>query len=455
MKKFIVLLTVTALAFSSVSCSEKKDSSSEIIPETDNIEIQEDTAVFEQNTAAGGTDSAAVQHLSLTDDDFSDIEINLNVSDSLPFEVHEVSLSKLDFGEHLSPCKSQPEKYDRQNINFYDPEMQAEYEEERKKLYSTPYGGDIENIIAYNNKLYIAVNYDDMCMIHDSSLFCYDMLTGSLEEVISCNDLNDTANFGGMVLAGDMLIYPSFDYSDRNKSKLIAFYPETGEKKLLYTGDFDFCTEIGGNAAVCRYGSYSEKINDRTISYLVQDKDSGEFTELAEVDTEKYKLIPCGSGLAEVLYRGENKTSIVTADRYTVDTGLRLKSADTIIADDNSVIVFKEGGYAYTDDLVAYRYDLVNRERVRLDLEGLGSIVVPAGSNFIIGFSSFKTLSGYGEYEYGFGETPGAYSFVMPELGTAFNLGRTQSLFANSGNSYCMIAYNDDGSRSIKWFEVK
>ncbi|MBQ1464781.1 MAG: hypothetical protein IIZ18_08230, partial [Ruminococcus sp.] len=133
----------------------------------------------------------------LTDEDFKTITLNItSTDDPPPLQLHELDLSALDFGERLSPCKAEGER--EKHFNIYvtgNPEMQKEIEDNYNKLADTPYEGKVFRVLPTEDKLFIGVDYDDLCYgMHDWSIFSYDIASGELEELHEFSDA-DTSNY--------------------------------------------------------------------------------------------------------------------------------------------------------------------------------------------------------------------------------------------------------------------
>ena len=299
MKKFASIIAAFILAAGCFSCSENKNPESDIDPVDDTVISEED----------GGVDQPVVQQQAqfreFKADDFKTLTVNITKTDKEPpFTLHSINVTDIDFGERLSPCKSE-EYRERYKPDFgetlytyrvvdeaYDMEMQA-LEEEWEQLCKEPTKGDIVTGCYRGNDMYVAVTYDPRCKsdyaacYHELSIFHVDALTGKTEELYRHSDPEssfgvdqlywyhdrlylDVREYGLMYLDNGKLVpmnylpeYSSWFYpnsADRliiksTKSDLKEvpedYKPESGEivqgnddgRKFLYLGEDDVMSE--------------------------------------------------------------------------------------------------------------------------------------------------------------------------------------------------------------------
>ena len=107
--KYIALLLAAGFALGGCSDKKNKDSSEKELPA--------DTTLAGDSAEEGG-------FLELTEEDFTRVELNLNISeDPPPVEIHSAHLGKLDFGSRMSPCKA-PEYRDETIKQLMEPTLE-------------------------------------------------------------------------------------------------------------------------------------------------------------------------------------------------------------------------------------------------------------------------------------------------------------------------------------------
>ena len=128
----------------SVTACDKKKTDTEPLPE----EVTEETV-----------ESTEPVYIEAADEDFVDIDFNISIiDDEPPVKMNVADLSGVDFGERLTPCKTESEYRDRYGYTarYDDPEMQAEYERLYEVFCNTPSAGHIENVAFIDDKFYFA-----------------------------------------------------------------------------------------------------------------------------------------------------------------------------------------------------------------------------------------------------------------------------------------------------------
>ncbi len=205
----------------SVTACDKKKTDTEPLPE----EVTEETV-----------ESTEPVYIEAADEDFVDIDFNISIiDDEPPVKMNVADLSGVDFGERLTPCKTESEYRDRYGYTarFGDPEMQAEYERLYEVFCNTPSAGHIESVAFIDDKFYFAVNYDDFCSRHDSSLFSFDPKSGEYKELDRRSGMEYNGCYAGLISCGGRLFFydrpERMHEDDPENSTVYVLDPKTAE----------------------------------------------------------------------------------------------------------------------------------------------------------------------------------------------------------------------------------
>ena len=389
-----------------------------------------------------------------TEEDFTPIKMNLNITDDPPpFEIHSADLSGLDFGERLSPCKAEDvrEKYDPSGIvEFDDPERQAEYDAERERFYNTPSKGRIESIAYLNGKFYFSVNYDDLCYGHDSSIFSFDPETGEQKELVTRTGL-EYDGFRNFISAGGRLIF--IEYGD-DSFAVCNIDPDNGEISELFTLGSDVYWIFPSPNGIL---AHTNNLNTDTTSILEYDIETGEVLGglTDEEINANYGLLSCGGHPAAAKGGKDGEPLSVKTAYYSLETEHK-RCTGVYLWEDKASFTTDESVNNYSNESRLYTYDFERMERTEINFNGFSVGMTQARDGFVdtVGSSSLS------------GSTSTAY-YIAPQLGTAFRLAKSDSIWAlESGGVCCFLASENKPIETsfmvsdnyipekIYWFEV-
>ena len=437
MKKAIAVFAVLALLSSMCAC-EDKPAESESIGE---IKTSSDTEVPTGSVSVEVETSAEQEYLELTEDDFTLVELNHDVTESSPpIDIHSVDLSDLDFGKRISPCKL-TEYYDDYAItkhDYTDTDSKDKYDSYLKKLIDTPCGGMVEKAVYSDGKYFFLVNYDDLCGCHDWSIYSYDIEKGDLKELVSYTGTEYGSSSFSLMATHGKLFYPVTYYTGDKKSETyITGLVNVGESKtFIVSGNdsykksvvlsFDLATgeeeEVGTFDGTVLMMEETEK--SLNISYH---SGTNKYVMWKEYDFVTKELSDChtiaGSGVkvlcdrisAEITGGNENgKYTPITVKtpNYTISTDL---------IDCKEVCVWKDKVSIITEGALGmswmYTYDIKSREKLKLQFGGFGgdntvqtSDGLIGGGVSLVGMDGLPLING------------NSISYVNPVLGIEYNL---------------------------------
>ncbi|MBR4362077.1 MAG: hypothetical protein IKP42_04960 [Ruminococcus sp.] len=407
MKRIAALISAAALLTALCACEDDTDVSGDERPE-------DDVTVSAQEAP---TEPAFPE---LTEDDFAKISVKSNIiPDKMPDAVKCIDLSTLSFGERVSPCK-EPEVFDKY----------AEYfDDETKELYrGKPMSGYIWDEAMLDGKVYFAVNYDDLCLLHDSSVYCFDVHSGEVKELVAQRGLECSGCFNGLTASGGKLWYNEMlpDWH----SRVCTLDPETGETSvfleinasIVYMNVYDDCIVLD---------EYTEDYSSATVTY---DISTG-----AELSREE------GAGAAapgeDPVYLCDGQPAEVTGgfdgtgyQPITIKTQYYTLSSE--LDNFSSLFLWKDKVCIISDNDFAhwiYTYDLNSRERLMMDFSGFKTgIIVQAGDGLMCGTNTVTNLSG----EWLAGDTSVLY-YVRPEIGTVYRYATCDHFDQSVSGSSC------------------
>ena len=396
-----------------------------------------------------------------TEEDFTPIKMNLNITDNPPpFEIHSVDLSELDFGERLSPCKAEDvrEEYIFGHQTFDDPEKQAEYDAEREHLYNTPSKGRIVNGAFLDGKFYFSVNFDDLCGRHDSSVFSFDPRTSELNEINTRTGLEYSDGYRNFVSAGGRLIF--MEQGD-DSFTVCNIDPTSGEISELFTKNEDILMMQPSDDGILI--SSIEGKGD-TSKYVVKkyDIETGEcLGSVDDTDTSiVYGALTCGGELASSTGGSDGEPLSVKTAYYSLDTELK-KCLSVYLWEDKASVIGDGSVNGYSSERRLYTYDFDKMERTELNVNGFSQALNMAGDGFV-SISQLTAISGNSETAY----------YIAPQLGTAFRLLKADWIsYTASGGVYSFLTSKYEKTESdymgyhltsydyipekIYWFEVQ
>ncbi len=399
MKKVFIISAAIALTLSSASCSSKKDSSSEIIPETDNIEIQEDTAVFEQIETAGET--APVQYREYKDSDFTDINVNVSTRFELPYEENSAVCDLEWIDRRRSPC-SYDDQIEKYRPDYFDNITDEEIKQQYLDNWSKPIHGKLAASCADGDDMYFLLNFDTVCNFcsHEFSVYKFNVRTEETEEVFRYSGLDQKVNPYVLKKAKGKL-FVELAENTRNvtdergetfiKNDYYAAWLDTENNKIVSTGvegNIDAFSYYNSDDLVilCRDEDQSMvqssdsgfvitgKDNSSGITYKKYDPDTGELQDVGIYTSGSLPMIYKNEALN--VTQDEERHAIISCSEFKLETQLRYS---TVIADEGRLLVSSPS----TWDDVFYVYDFNAMERYILKSDGIGSPIGMFDGNII------------------------------------------------------------------------
>lgn len=360
-----------------------------------------------------------------TEEDFTPIKMNLNITDDPPpFEIHSADLSGLDFGERLSPCKAEDvrEEFQFWHQTFDDPEMQALYDAEMEQLYNTPSKGQIDNTAYLDGKFYFAVDFDDLCGRHDSSIFSFDPETGELKELAARTGLEYSDSYRNFVSVCGRLIF--MEYGD-DFFTVCNIDPISGEVSELFTKEEEALMMQASDDGILI--SSIEGKGD-TSKYVVKKYDIETGEVLGEMTDEEvildYGLLSCGGEPASATGGKDGEPLSIETAYYSLET--EHKRCTGVYLWENKVSVMADESVGYSTERRLYTYDFERMERTEINFNGFSVGMTQARDGFIdtVGSSSLS------------GSTSTAY-YIAPQLGTAFRLAKSDFITSMKTGGVC------------------
>lgn len=388
----------------------------------------------------------------LTDEDFKTITLNItSTDDPPPLQLHELDLSTLDFGERLSPCKAEGER--EKHFNIYvtgNPEMQKEIEDNYNKLADTPYEGKVFRVLPTEDKLFIGVDYDDLCYgMHDWSIFSYDIASGELKELHEFSDA-DTSNYNYdsqfMLCAGRLLIGMStfkltkdaagMEIHENDGTVIYEINQETGElTELIRCQDHLNGSEIDGKIVL----AHDEEIPgtdpenpEREWVYSTLDPDTLEMEEILR--TNDYIFGYTNNGMITVNH--DNNDMTITGDDFALKLD-KFGIYNNVIGD-KVYILSNDQSIAYTNSYTLSIYDTKKMECTVSNMDGYGHNYQAAGNGIL-------SALGGGGANY---KSPVFY--IVPERATAYRIGRFNSPIINASTHGA--AFWDEYAEPVEYY---
>ena len=480
MNRYTAFLTAAVLLCGLCSCEDKPDNS-------EPVDVTAPVTAAEDIPADGGmTALTELPPPELTDADFAPVDIAMDKTDTAPpVEPNSLDLSGFDFGERRSPCKDKDlyEKY-LNNVNW-TMEGVYNYVDEPDTFLEKKCEGMFQSGVFLDGKFYIAVNFDDLCGCHDSSLYSIDAETGEIKELVRHTGLEYNSCFKGLTTAHGRLIYCDTTHIGADNEESCIYYmgsddivetiltggsnttsvysiaPESGTEEKL----FDIGTTVFGMAETEKgfflHKAVTEQISDesRMGEYDFTTGELHDYEPPEAVSTETEYL--CDGVPAEVTggFDGEKWVPIIVKTQYyTLSTdlvkfsGLYLWKDMVCIVEDND----------YSRDYL-HTYDIKSREHLKMKFDaysgGWGDDFQTVDALMMIGAVSTTDMG----YSY---QSAYKLEMLIPKLGTVYTLERaSQYVKAASGDTLYLLGIgqperSDEGfstgrglPEKLYWFE--
>lgn len=436
MKKIISIIAALTLMAGCFSCSEKKK------PESDNKPAKSDISVSEPD---GAMEEPVVQQQQQTEfrefkeDDFRTINVNITKTDKEPpFKLHDLSISDLDFGERIPPCKQgeyrdkyKPDFSDIWNpYTFYsDDEYMNQHMEGWEKSCTEPAKGAIQFWRQCGNDIYAAVGYDTYCTggDHEASIFRVDGLTGEATEIYRHSDPESSFNVetiavpdgkvyisvmdkGLMYLDGDKLV--PMHYLDGYSHYLMG----DAADKMVFLSTKNILEELPDDYEPQPTEYWEERDGkkylitgqERIISEYLPERDEWkEISRKTYSQGEVYSDVNLDNDLSLVYGKlaahtekpeGKRKLDVVT-DEYRISTGIT--GLNILYAEHDRLVV------RLSNKNVVHIFDMEKMEHYVIDCTSLAS-----NCQYYEGGLFVYSNGGNGGYLY----------YIMPETGLTFTL---------------------------------
>ena len=333
MKKLTALTAAAALLLAACSCDSKGDA--------DTDEPIGDITLAEETTATAVTDGTV-----LTKYDFTQLDCEITFTeDNGRSHMSSIDISGLSFGERLSPCKA-PEVCEE-----YVAHPEKDIEEARRKLTGTPCAGSLKYAAELGGKYYFAVNFDDLCGKHDSSVFSYSPETGELNETAQRSGLDYSGAFNGLTSGGGKLWF--YENGDSG-GKVFSLDPATGEAALFTERENAsvHALECTDSDILVEWSVPGE--TDHIIDYSAATKE-----QLSDIEAYEPARYICDGKPAKITGGNDDFITIET-QYYTLTTELKEHYGIFLWKDKVCLISdTKTGHWLYT-------YDITKRERIKI-----------------------------------------------------------------------------------------
>ena len=410
MKKIISVFAAAALLGTLCACEDKPSRSEPV----GDVTVP---AVTESPTEPA--------YLELTEEDFAPVDMVQEITDGTPSAVHCTELEGVDFGERLSPCKApdECEKYSPRTIFEGYPDIQAQYDRERQAKLETPFKGRTDTVVCLGGKLYFAVNFDDLCSRHDSSVFRYDPATKETTELVRREGLEYDGGFASLCAVHGRLFFTENAKSETPHTTICEIDPESGnvsELLSLDTNVYSLRESADGLLMTCYDGGDASAYYKE---YVLETK------EIRDYNTEstRFTALLCDGVPAEITggFDGEKYEPItVKTQYYTISTDITHYSGIFLWRDKVCIAVNDHIGGDWL-----YTYDIANRERLKMKFGGFISGLIKAGDALACVSQSGVNSDSYSTLYY-----------IEPTLGAIHRIGKESSLvMANGGDKQAFV----------------
>ena len=444
MRKITALLSAFAIIITLSGCDKKKSESEP--PEVEEVvteAIEEDTEpVFRE----------------LKDEDFAPIDLNLSIVDKeSPIDIQCADLSGIDFGKVLTPCKATDivnQYYPHQE--FDDPEKQELHDKNREALLNRESCGRIENIVHLGSKLYLDVNYDDLCSRHAERLFSYDLETGESKMLTEHIGLEYNGGFSALTAVHDKLIYINHindSMGDIKGYELYRLEPDTGETTKLAEingGEgywLSWLEEVPEGLMVRGFINHEDEEGSNTFTntavFDTYDIETGEKLSTSHEETPFERTwgfcdgepVEVSGGLKSDGTGSEPYT--IKTQYYSIDTGMKNVGGVYAWKDRLCILVNERMTYG-ADEHRLYTYDLKTMERTKMKFNGFTGSVNKYGDGIISAVHTSAMEKG------GYVALTQLY-YILPEVGVAYRLDKIESEnIYDLDDIFCLISYKKE-----------
>ena len=439
MKKLSAVFTALILTASCFSCSDEKkpESSSEITGEPIETEIEEQLFI------------------TYSYNDFKTVNVPWNsTTDEPPVELKCYEFPDYDFGERILPFIDSDDPFQYyltfSNKDYYencDEDMQKRIYDNFMEDIKTAQKGTADRIQRDGNKIYLTVNYDNICLMYDWGLYCIDMDTDEVSEVYSYSGLDNHSLFWftSAVVIDNVMYVPMEEYDENNSiinSQIIAIDLETKEESVIMESKKSISITKTPDCKLMISESYDEN-NNKYCIYNTKTKEISEFAPKT-----KYLNFYGGCGLTAYFEKpeGSRKADLVT-ENYRLETGI--SSFHILYADNSKAVVLTP------DTNILHTFDFAKMEHYTTELKSKADMGAAFGDGLVL----FKNNS----------SNTTVYYFIA-ELGLAFTLAEKihlNSLFTENNNvsfagmtdviqkEYGIDIIVDSKYNSLYWLEEK
>jgi hypothetical protein len=294
-----------------------------------------------------------------------------------------------------------------------------------------------------DGKMYFAVNYDDLCGDHDSSVFSYNMKTGELREIAQRTGLEYDCGFLGLTAAhGSLWFYDNAVKDGGVMWRINKLDPKSGKYEVFAELDdnlnsaVDSISETENGILVHRYANSTEQYAEDGYSMYSTEYDADTGEVISETpgfqSPARQKGYTCDGQPAEVTggFDGErNQPVVIKTQYYTLETGLNSYS---------EVFLWKDKVCVTFDTVSAhwlYTYDIAKRECVKMNFNGFRSGTLEQAGD---GLMCATTATNYGSDSW-YVDTHCIY-YIVPESGIAYRLQLCDGFISGRNSSICYFA---------------
>ncbi|MDO4862832.1 MAG: hypothetical protein Q4A05_01575 [Ruminococcus sp.] len=444
MKKIIALIAAAVLLGTMCACESKSDTSDPVGDVTAPAETEAPTEP---------------PYLELTEADFTPVDVGMDVTDTAPpLEMHAADISDDDFGERMSPCKA-PEVSEKYIDEYYPDDIDSEWVEQRKAerraRAAEPSKGRVSGTpVLLGGKCFFTVNFDDLCGCHDSSIFCRDLETGELTELVRHTGLEYSDSLGFLASAKGKLYYLADAYFDENgeevdysahlyditdfehRTLIYSVDPESGaEEKVGELGAYVYWVEQSANGLVFCV-SMNDSESNEIVEFDLATKQLRSIDKLEAINSFTYRTALCNGVPAEVTggFDGEKYAPVtVKTQYYTVSTDLNYYSHLYVWRDKLCFTVFDDigGNWMYT-------YDLKRRERLKMKFDGFSSADARLTDNgLLMAVNTGQDVAG--RYR-----SVHRLYYILPVLGTVYRMETFDEVRFGSSETPYFVTYRSE-----------
>lgn len=375
-------------------------------------------------------------YLELTEDDFTPVDIMCEITDGTPSEVHCIELEGIDFGERMSPCKAFDvyEDYLRPFNIWDDPDNPGKYEKYFHTMLETPFKGQVDSAVYLDGKLFFAVNFDDYCSCHDSSVFRYDPATKETKELVRHESLEYNCSFASLNAVHGKLLFVKTIETDIKHYVVNEIDAGSGEISELFSVDVPIY-DIHESADGLLIGSYNGESIQYLQEYVFATKELRDFENKNAINSKRTFF--CDGIPAEITggFDGYNNVPItVKTQYYSISTDINNYSNIFIWRDKLCIVPADNfnGSWLYT-------YDIAKRECLKMKFDGFKASLIKTNDALVclsycdVGDDSNTTLY-----------------YIEPTLGTVFRVGKVDGRVMAGGSendAFALTLKSADGKK--------